>query len=86
MVREGPRVEQITSWSPGAWGKGELRTLSGGILARNIYACQGGGQGSQGLRSGHAGGLGNVVGFFLGGGDQYGTLGVTWGQERRDEG
>lgn len=38
---------------------------------------RGGGQGSQGLRSGHAGGLGNVFGFFLGGGDQYGTLGVT---------
>lgn len=47
---------------------------------------RGGGQGSQGLRSGHAGGLGNVFGFFLGGGDQYGTLGVTWEQEMRDEG
>lgn len=44
---------------------------------------RGGGQGSQGLRSGHAGGLGNVFGFFLGGGDQYGTLGVTeWYQDR----
>lgn len=47
---------------------------------------RGGGQGSQGLRSGRAGGLGNVVGFFLGGGDQYGTWEVTWGQERRREG
>lgn len=30
------------------------------------------------LRSDRAGGLGNDVGSFLGGGGLYGTLGVTW--------
>ena len=44
--------------------------------------ARGGGQGGQHLRNGHAGGLGTVVDFFLGDGGQYGTLGVTWGQER----
>ena len=33
------------------------------------------------LRSDHAGGLGNVVGFFLGDDGQYETSGVTWGQD-----
>lgn len=46
--------------------------------------AKGGGQGGQGLRNGHAGGLGTVVDFFLGGGGQYGILGVTWGH--REEG
>lgn len=45
-----------------------------------------GGQDGQDLRSGHAGGLGNVVGFFLGDGGGSGTLGVTCGQEWGEEG
>lgn len=45
-----------------------------------------GGQDGQDLRSDHAGGVGNVVVFFLGDGGRYGTLWVTWGQEWGEEG
>lgn len=71
MVREVPCVEQITSWSPeaGEGGTGELRELSGGLLARNICPIRGGDQGSQSLRSSHA-----LICFFLRDTGQYGTL------------
>lgn len=45
--------------------------------------ARGRGQEGQGLRNGHAGGLGTVADFFLEDGGQHGTLGVTWGQERK---
>lgn len=38
------------------------------------------GQEGRDLRSGHDGGLENIIGFFLGDGGVYGTSVVTWGQ------
>lgn len=58
-------------WS---WGSFEKRSWPGTLLP-----IRGGGQEGQDLRIGHAGGLGDVVGFFLGNGAGYGDRsGERW--------
>lgn len=73
-------TQSLEKMSLGSYGNFEEVSWRG-----TSVPAKGGGQASQGLRNGHAGGLETVVDFFLGDGGQYGTLGVTcaWVPARR---
>lgn len=86
-VHERPGISgELVSWElrtlgfPGVRRQGSF--LGTGFFEEGSWPgtsvpARGRGQEGQGLRNGHAGGLGTVADFFLEDGGQHGTLGVT---------